>query len=93
MAQSIQVLSDRTVAVDMRYPHLVEAVRNGEIDLDLYTKTMEIRKYSIETEELFPANVVATTQEKEETTKALVDTIIVVFTTMLVLVLIMLMLS
>lgn len=92
MAQSIQVLSDKTVAVDLRYPHLVEAVRNNEIDLELYTKTMDTRKYSIETEELFP-NVVTTTQEKEENTKALVDSSIVIFTTMLVLVLIMLMLS
>jgi hypothetical protein len=57
MAQSIQVLSDRTVAVDMKYPHLVEAVRNGEIDLDLYTRAIDLRKHTIEVDEIFPTEI------------------------------------
>lgn len=94
MAQSIQVLSDNVVAVDMKYPHLVEAVRNGEIDLDLYRKTMEARTYSLESEDIFSEPIPSNDVDNNHViSKELLDASIVVFITMFVLIILMLILS
>lgn len=94
MAQSIQVLSDNVVAVDMKYPHLVEAVRNGEIDLDLYRKTMEARTYSLESEDIFSESIPSNDVDNNHViSKELLDASIVVFITMFVLIILMLILS
>ena len=95
MAQSIQVLSDNVVAVDMKYPHLVEAVRNGEIDLDLYRKTMEARSFSLKSEDIFfESNTeINDVDNNHVISKELLDASIVVFITMFVLIILMLILS